>query len=37
MSTLNDTETTPGIKSSTGEKIAMWLIVAIVAYLFIAG
>jgi hypothetical protein len=37
MSTLRSTETTPGTKMPVGEKIAAWLIVAMIAYLFIAG
>lgn len=36
MSSTNDTATEPGIKLPTGEKIAAWLIIAIVTYLFIA-
>lgn len=36
MSTLKSTETTPGTEWPIREKIALWLIIAIVAYLFIA-
>lgn len=37
MNTLKNTDTAHGTKTSTGEKIAGYLIIAIVAYLFIAG
>lgn len=37
MNTTENTDTTRGIESTKGEKIAGWLILAMVAYLFIAG
>lgn len=36
MNTTSDMATSPGTKTSTGEKIAGWLILAMVVYLVIA-
>lgn len=36
MSTENTTENTTGTKTVTGERIAGWLIVGMIIYLFIA-